>query len=286
MTIIGLIGAGRLGTSLALALEGAGYPTSRVSSANPAAAEELAVRLGGGATSVSAEEIARDCELVFLTVPDSVVRELADSLPWRTGSDVVHCSGALGLGALDAAARAGGRRGCLHPLQAFPDRFADVARFEGIVCGVEADGALATLLGELARGFGAQVIRLEGVDRARYHAAAVFASNYLVALHAAAARSFALAGLPPEIARTALWPLTLGTAQRIAELPLERALTGPVSRGDTATVAQQLAALAVEPELRALYVQLGALLLQLPIALDGTRRDELTKLLDPRREKP
>jgi predicted short-subunit dehydrogenase-like oxidoreductase (DUF2520 family) len=280
MTSIGLIGAGRLGSSLALALARAGHPISLVYSPNHERAEELAARLGTSLAIASGQELALRSELVFLTVPDGAVRAVADALPWRAGQSVVHCSGALGLSALDAVQRAGGLRGCLHPLQTFPSRFVDAAAFHAIACGVEADGALTGELEGFVRQLGAQVVRLEGVDRVRYHAAAVFASNYVLALHVAAQRCFTLAGLSEPLARTALGPLTLGAARRLAQLPLEQALTGPLARGDTETIARQLESLSVEPELRALYAGLGALLLQLPLALEPAQRAELLTLLD------
>jgi predicted short-subunit dehydrogenase-like oxidoreductase (DUF2520 family) len=167
----------------------------------------------------------------------------------------------------------------LHPLQAFPERFGDPARFSGIVCGVEADGALGARLEGYVRALGASVLRLEGVDRARYHAAAVLASNYVVALHAAAAQAFALAGLPAALARTALAPLTQGALDGVQRLTLENALTGPVARGDVATIARHLAALAAAPELCELYRRLGAALLSLPLALSAERKTALHALL-------
>ena len=85
---------------------------------------------------------------------------------------------------------------------------------------------------EACTALGASPLDLSGVDRARYHAAAVLASNYVIALHEAAARAFELAGLPRKAARGALAPLTLGAANALAGLPLEQALTGPLARGD------------------------------------------------------
>jgi predicted short-subunit dehydrogenase-like oxidoreductase (DUF2520 family) len=216
---------------------------------------------------------------VWLAVPDAAIPVVAQALSWTTGQRVVHASGALGLDVLDPVRSAGGLRGCLHPLQTFPERFADPLRFRGIVCGIEADGVLGAELAQLSAELGASALRLEGVDRARYHAAAVFASNYLVALHAAAAQAWALAGLPPELARGALAPLTLAAAESVQRLPLEAALTGPLARGDLDTLAAHTRALEQAPELRELYRRLGAALLELPLSLTEAQRTALAALL-------
>jgi predicted short-subunit dehydrogenase-like oxidoreductase (DUF2520 family) len=279
MLTLGIVGAGRLGSSLALALEHAGYPITSVHSASAASAEALSQRLPGSHVA-SAAELAARCELVFITLSDSAIAACADELPWRAGQQVVHCSGGLGLGALDPVTRAGALRGCLHPLQSFPERFGDPGRWSGIVCGIDADDPLGALLERHAHALGADVVRLERIDRARYHAAAVFASNYLVALQAAATEAWTSAGLPPALARSALGPLCLGTAERLARLSLEDALTGPLARGDTQTIAHHLRALSTTPELRALYVQLGRWLLKLPLQLPGAQRGELESLFE------
>jgi predicted short-subunit dehydrogenase-like oxidoreductase (DUF2520 family) len=279
MPTLGIMGAGRLGSSLALALQHAGHPITSVHSANQADAEALCLQLAGSSVA-SASDLAARCELVFMTLPDSAIAECADALPWHAGQQVVHCSGALDLSVLDAARRAGALRGCLHPLQSFPERFGDPGRWSGIVCGIEADDPLGTLLERHARALGADVVRLEGIDRARYHAAAVFASNYMVALHAAASEAWAAAGLPPALARRALGPLGAGTAERLLGLSLEDALTGPLARGDTQTIARHLRALSTLPELRALYVHLGHWLLKLALPLSGAQRSELDALFE------
>jgi predicted short-subunit dehydrogenase-like oxidoreductase (DUF2520 family) len=279
MPTLGILGAGRLGSSLALALEHAGHPITSVHSANQADAEALCRRLPGSQLA-SATELAERCDLVFMTVPDAAIATCADTIPWRAGQHVVHCSGALELSVLDAAGRAGALRGCLHPLQSFPERFGDPERWSGIVCGIEADEPLGAILERHAQALGADVVRLEGIDRARYHAAAVFASNYLVALHAAANEAWAAAGLPRALARRALGPLGIGTAERLARLSLEDALTGPLARGDTQTIAHHLRALATTPELRALYVQLARWLLKLALPLPDAQRSELETLFE------
>ena len=278
---IGIIGAGRLGASLAVALEAAGYRVAAVASRSPDSARALAAQLAGGARTLPPAELAGSCDLVFLTVPNGEIAALAGALPWRRGGAVVHSSGAAGLDVLAPAVEAGALVGCLHPLQSFSSRAGDPERFRGIVCGVEAAEPLCSLLERIAADLGAAVVRLEEVDRARYHAAAVFASNYVVALAAAARRAWELAGLPPEQARSALAPLMLGAAANLGERPLADALTGPVARGDVATVERHLAALDGDPELRALYRRLGAELLRLDLRHAPEAAARLRALFEP-----
>ncbi len=249
---IGIVGAGRLGTALAVALSAAGAP----------------VLVGSRREVGTVERVIETCGLVFLTVPDREIAGVAAAQPWRAGQAVVHCSGALGLDVLEAATARGAVPGGLHPLQTFPagaSSTSAVTLFQGIVCGVEAPEPLGGRLEALVERLGARSVRLEGVDRARYHAAAVLVSNHVVALMAAATRAWMSAGLPVETSRDACAPLLLAAAQNVQTLPLERALTGPVARGDTETVARHLEALAGEPDLAALYRALTRELLALDL---------------------
>ena len=265
---IALVGAGRLGASLALALVGRGYRVTAVASRDPEAATRLAGRIDRAQTPALADLPAAS-DLVFLTVPDREIAALARSIEWQTGQGVVHCSGALGLDVLASAREAGGLVGCFHPIQSFPDRDGTPGRFAGITAGVEARPPLDATLEAIAGDLGARAVRLEGVDRALYHAAGVLASNDVVALAAAAARAWRLAGLPPDGAHAALAPLLVGTAGSVGGLPpgasLPEALTGPIARGDVETVERHLRALTADADLLELYRRLGAELLRLDL---------------------
>ncbi|MDH5672001.1 MAG: DUF2520 domain-containing protein [Myxococcales bacterium] len=275
----GIVGAGRLGSTLALALaERGGLRLRAVSTGDRETARSLTRELPG-LELYSPEELVRRCRWVFLTAPDDRLAELAAALPFGPDQRVIHCSGALGLDVLSAARAAGAEVGCLHPLQTFPNRCGEPERFDTISCGVEAPEPLGRELTQLAERLGARVLRLEGVDRSAYHAAAVLASNYVVALHAAAAEAFELAGLPGEQARQAMAPLTRAAAAAIEAQPLPLALTGPIARGDSQTVARQLSALAERPQLRELYRRLGRALLSLPLPHDETTRATLAAVL-------
>jgi len=277
---IGMVGAGRVAWSLAPALARAGYDVTAIGTRDPTIAQDLAAACGPGTRGTTPEGVLDAADVVFLAVPDGAVAALCGALPWQARHGAVHCSGALGLDPLEPATTAGARAGCLHPLQSFPARRPEPERFRGIACGIEGTGGLGDLLARMANDLGAHAIRLEGVDRAAYHAAAVFASNDVVALMAAARRAWALAGLPPETAREALAPLLGAVAANLARLEPEAALTGPIARGDLATVEAHLAALAALPDLQALYRSLARELLRIAPNLDAATVEAFHRRLD------
>ncbi len=277
---IGIIGTGRLAASLGAALVVAGRNVRTLAGREMVRTEALAALFGPNVEpSTSPERAVATCDLVFLAVPDGAIVRASAGLQWEPRHAVVHCSGALGLEVLAAVANAGGMVGCFHPLQSFPSRLPEPERFRGIFCGIEGAEPLGALLEEIAREAGARTVRLEGVDRALYHASAVFMSNYVVALGMAAQQAWTMAGLPSEAARQALAPLLLSASANVARLPLAEALTGPVARGDVATVERHLAALAAEPRLAELYRRLSAELLDLPLGHDTEVDERLRRVL-------
>lgn len=193
----------------------------------------LAARLEEGGV-----ELREDGELVLLCVPDSAIREVAARLapgPW-----VAHVSGATPLAALDPHER----RFALHPLQTFT-RGRGPEQLDGAWAAVTAESDEAWELGSgLARVLGLEPFALADADKPLYHAGAVVASNYLVTLHEAAAGLVSAAGAPPE----ALEPLMRRTIENGFEL------TGPIERGDWATVeAHREAIREARPDLEPLY---------------------------------
>ena len=231
---IGVVGAGRLGTTLASALRQAGHQVE-----GPA---------GRGGTAAG--------EIVILCVPDAEIPAAAAAVA-GTADLVGHTSGATPLAALAAA---GGAAFGLHPLQTFPSpvEAEALARFAGVGCAVagSTEAALATA-DELARSLGMRPFAIDDAGRAAYHAAASMASNFLVTLQAAAERLAAGAGLEPAEARELLAPLVRTTVENWASRGPEEALTGLVARGDRQTVAAQRQAVAdTAPELLALFDEL------------------------------
>lgn len=232
-----VVGSGRAGTAIARAAAAAGIEVAL-------AGRDDAARLASGA------------EVVLLCVPDEAI---ADACSTVAGADpapagVGHVSGAGRLDLLEPAARAGATTFSLHPLQTIPDGDTDLRGAPCAVAGSD-EGALATA-GDLARALGMAPFEVPDDGRAVYHAAACIASNFLVALEESAAALLAQAGVDDP--REALTPLVLRTAANWADRGAE-ALTGPIARGDEATVARHLEALRERaPELVPLYEALAA----------------------------
>jgi predicted short-subunit dehydrogenase-like oxidoreductase (DUF2520 family) len=230
---VGVVGAGRLGTALTGALREAGIAVD-----GPA---------GRG-------EVPRDCDAIVLCVPDAEI-EAAAATVVGSAPLVGHTSGATPLSAL---APAGAAAFGLHPLQTFAPDASGLDAFAGAGCAIAGSTAEAlAFAADLAHTLGMTPFEIDDEGRAAYHAAASVASNFLVTLQAAAERIAAGAGLEPDEARRLLVPLLRRTVDNVAELGPERALTGPVARGDEATVAAQRRAVAeAAPELLDLFDEL------------------------------
>lgn len=178
-------------------------------------------------------------DAVILCVPDAEIPAAAASVA-GTSRFVGHTSGAT---PLEAVAPAGATAFGLHPLQTFAGGDGR-QRFQGAGCAVAGEtGAALALATGLARSLGMRPFPIADADRAAYHAAASIASNFLVTLEAAAEDAAAAAGLERGEARGLLAPLVRATVENWASLGPERALTGPVARGDEATVQRQRQAL-------------------------------------------
>jgi predicted short-subunit dehydrogenase-like oxidoreductase (DUF2520 family) len=241
---IGFIGAGRLGCALALAMQQAGMRIVAVASARAESAGRMAALLTR-CEAVSPQQVADECDLVFVTTPDAAIEPTVAALTWRAGMGVVHCSGATEVSALSRAREAGAATGGLHPMQTFgadPDAAARSLRACTVTIEAE-DSALDRRLVAIAERLGCAVNRLPPGMRARYHAAAGYGSQFINALLAEAAQVWASWGASEADAVRALLPLARGTLDAIESAGIARGTPGPVSRGDASTVAKHMAAM-------------------------------------------
>jgi predicted short-subunit dehydrogenase-like oxidoreductase (DUF2520 family) len=156
---------------------------------------------------------------------------------------VFHCSGALSSAALQAAARQGALTASVHPVRSFADPERVARDFAGTWCGVEGDARALALLAPALNTIGARAVPIDANAKTVYHAASVFASNYLVTVLDTALRAYQAAGIPEEVARELARPLAAETLDNVFRLGARAALSGPIARGDFATVARQQAAL-------------------------------------------
>jgi predicted short-subunit dehydrogenase-like oxidoreductase (DUF2520 family) len=253
--IIGIVGAGAVGTALGVALSRAGWPIHAVASRDPARRERFRSLVEVTRVFADPEPILDEVELVILAVPDDVVAEVAGSLRLYSGQAMVHTSGALGAEVLAPAMAAGTQVGAFHPLVAFADTERAVAALHGATVAIEGDDQLAAMLADMAEAIGARPVRLAPGTKAAYHAAAVLAAGGFVALLDAIAELGRVAGLDEAGALAIYGPLIEGTLGNARALGIRAALTGPMTRGDVGTLRSHLAALRTHaPGVLPLYV--------------------------------
>jgi predicted short-subunit dehydrogenase-like oxidoreductase (DUF2520 family) len=253
---IAIVGAGTAGTAVALRWIGAGHTVTAV--AGRAATPARAARWLPGIPVVDVVDAPAGAELVVLAVPDDALPGVATLLADRLepGAWVLHLSGARGLDVLEVVARTGAGVLALHPLQTFADVASAIDALSGAAIAVTARTDDGFALGDrLGRDLGGRPFRLADEHRALYHAAAVFASNYLVAVSGAAVELFETAGVPD--ARSAMRPLQVATLDNVHRVGPHDALTGPAVRGDAGTIERNLAAVSgAAPALVPAYVTL------------------------------
>ena len=271
---IGFIGSGRLGKALAWHCTGRGLRVVAAASRQRAHAHELAAR-APRCVATEAQEVADNCDLVFVTTPDAAIRPTAEALHWRAGSSVVHCSGATEVSELTRAAACGAFIGGFHPLQTFGDPEAAAQSLPGCTITIEASEPLDAILVALAERLGCTVNRLPPGARPLYHAAAGYTSQFINALLREAAAMWHSWGASEAAAVQALAPMVLGTIASIGRVGLAQGMPGPVSRGDIASVRKHVQALETfDPDSLGLYRALCERTVRL--ALEGQRIDTAT----------
>ena len=268
---VALVGPGRLGTLVAHGLAAAGVRLERVAGGSDAARAALRSAIAG-LREVPVADVATGMDLVVLAVPDRAVADVVDLLVRSDavgeGQGIVHLSGALGLAPLRRAALAGAWTAACHPAATAPAGATDPGLLRGAVWAVTASPTGREPAHRLVERLGGDPVDVEEGARPRYHAALAVASNAVGAAVVSARRLLAVAGL--EQPDRVLGPL----ARASLEAALRggaAALTGPVVRGDVATVRSHLDAIGPDaPELAAAYRALmRAVLVSVRPALDA-----------------
>lgn len=281
-----VLGAGKVGTAFASLLHDAGLEIAAVTTLHAETAEAAADLLGArvGADNASAAAIG---DIVLVTTTDdaigTVAAEVAAARGFRPGQLVFHTSGALPLSVLAPAAVAGALIGCLHPMQSFATGKDAAHLLRGSVMGMTAGSPpdARDLLEAIVAVLGGHAVEVADADKALYHAAAVTASNYLVAVEDAAVRLLMRAGFDEPSAARALRPLMTGTADNVARLGTTDALTGPIVRGDVATVRSHVVALSTLPgDELAFYRTLGLQTLEIAIRRGTLAAEQVAALTE------
>ncbi|MEX2394653.1 MAG: DUF2520 domain-containing protein [Actinomycetota bacterium] len=239
---VSIVGAGRVGGAIGVALSKAGYEVTAAWSRSRAGRQRVHRFLD--VPVLDPAECAAAAEVTFVAVPDDAIAEIAEQLApgIHERSFVVHTSGGTSITALDAAKRAGARTGSLHPLQTIPDPARGVEALEGAAVAVTAhEPADVNALMRLARAWGGKPFILDDESKGVYHAAAVFASNYVTSSLWAASTLLTRAGIrnPGPL----LGPLVRASIENVLAHGGRKAITGPVARGDKETVKRHIAAL-------------------------------------------
>ena len=277
---VGVVGAGRVGTALAVALGRAGHEVSAVSAVSDASVRRIEQRLPGVAIRHPPEVVA-SADLVLMTVPDDVLPGLVAGLA-ATGAAVegrliAHASGRHGLGVLDPVVRAGALPLALHPVMTFTGRPDDIDRLAGISFGVTAPDPLRPVAEALVVEMGGEPVFIAEEQRDLYHAALASGANYLVTLVVQASDLLRDAGVThPARMLGPLLSAALDNALRLGDA----ALTGPVARGDADTVASHVNALRADaPEALPAYLALARLTADRAVAAGTLSAPDAQRLL-------
>ncbi len=241
---IGFVGAGRVACALGVAFSRAGWPVTAVATRDLAHADRFVGLVAGARAVHTAASITEEADLVFVTVPDDAIADVAAELRLYAGQAAVHTSGALDSGVLGPARAAGTQTGSFHPMVAFAEQEAALAALPDATIALEGDDELVALLGQLARDIEAQPVLLPPTGKAAYHAAAVLAGGGVLGLLDGVAEVARGAGLDEAGALAIYLPLMRQALSNAERMGITDALTGPFVRGDVGTVRDHLAVLA------------------------------------------
>ncbi|MET3961442.1 putative short-subunit dehydrogenase-like oxidoreductase (DUF2520 family) [Marmoricola sp. OAE513] len=258
MTRIGVVGAGRVGAVLAAALRAAGHEIVSVAGSSTASLDRAATLLPGVPVE-KPTDVAKNCDLLLLTVPDDMLENVVTTLVGagaiREGQYVCHTSGRHGLAVLDAASAIGARPLAMHPAMTFTGTEVDLDRLAGCVFGVTTEGSGRAFAESLVRDLGGIPMWVAEDKRTLYHAGLAHGANHLVTLVSQAMELLAASGADDPAAT--LRPL-LNAALDNALNSGDAALTGPIVRGDVNTVRAHLADIAATaPATIPSYVELA-----------------------------
>lgn len=265
---IGIAGTGRTGCSLALALAAGGAEIPSVYSRKPEAVAGIFTGTGIECEG-DIRGLVEKSDLIFLTVPDSEITPFSTQIVGLCGSSItgkifLHCSGALTSAALKGFEDLGAVTGSLHPIQTFPDRETSWKAMYGIYFGFEGSDRAIPAARETVEILNGEMLLIRPEAKPLYHAAACILSNYMAALSYTAGELLERAGISRDIGMKAFGPLLKNTVDNITAIGSVKALTGPISRGDTATILGHLAAIGADDRDTAeLYRVLGRLTVQL-----------------------
>ncbi|MCI9078770.1 MAG: DUF2520 domain-containing protein [Lachnospiraceae bacterium] len=260
--VIGFIGAGRTGCTLGKYLNGyatvAGYYSRTWQSADDAAT------FTQSRAFCDLETLVNNCDTIFITTPDGVISEVWECLKHYNIKDkiVCHFSGSLSSGIFSNAGSTGASCCSVHPMYAFSSKYKSYLQFNTACLSVEGQERAVQEMKKLFEMLHHKVFIINPCDKAKYHAAAVFASNYVTGVLHIALHLLKECGFNESDAMELLAPVTLNNINSVLENGTVRALTGPVERGDISTVKRHFSILKNE-DINNIYKNLGKVLVSI-----------------------
>jgi predicted short-subunit dehydrogenase-like oxidoreductase (DUF2520 family) len=255
-----IIGTGMVGTAIGFLLKKAGYKVISICDKSSAAAQR-ALPYTGGKFFQNPLEAVQKADCILITTPDDTIlracREIA-LFPAIKGKFVFHMSGAGGMDILTPAKEAGASVASIHPLQSFSSIDQAIQNIPGSYFGVTADKNTLPYAKNIIRRLGGIPLVISDDQKPLYHAAACFASNYLVTLINVVESIYQAIGLNQKDAKKAFLPLIYGSLKNIENSCSVSSLTGPIARGDSGTIKKHVIAIKKNlPQYSSLYSSLG-----------------------------
>ncbi|MCP4296977.1 MAG: DUF2520 domain-containing protein [Proteobacteria bacterium] len=283
---INIVGCGRLGTVLGRLLVKSHCCSIKGVLNRTLQSSINAVGMLGQGNSYESVESLEPADITLIASPDRQLESLATELvscgKLEEGSLLFHCSGSLSSQIFRVAERTGVLTASIHPNWSFSDPSMELKGFEGIWCGLEGGREACDILEGIFQRIGARVFHLKSSKKVLYHAASVIACNYLNTLLELADQLYRKSGIPHDEALHLMEPLVRGTLDNFFEKGAIASLTGPISRGDDATLELHLKELeSLDPDLVNLYKVMGLKTVDLT-AKGGNHPMDVIKLMRER----
>lgn len=254
-----IIGAGRLGKNIALALSTTGLISSfSVCNQSKLSTQKACLQIGFGFAVAKIERLPQ-AEITWICCNDdaisTVVELLAQSTSLKPGSFIIHCSGVLNSTVLYPLRKQGCFVASFHPLKAFKSNYLEPGAFKDVDCVLEGDSAVCDWLKSSFTSIGAHLIAIKAEAKTAYHTAACMASNYLITLASCSEELFLKAGINSEHSRRMIVNLMQGNLNNLQETEcIAESLTGPLARGDLKTISLHLNSIE-NPDIKHLYLR-------------------------------
>ncbi len=218
-------------------------------------------------------------DIYLITTPDNAIEKtfnaITNHLKPTKDTIFIHCSGAKPATIMTSTSF-NNLAMCIHPIRSFSKADISADSLAGTYCGIDGDTAAIKLLTPFLKQIEAIPFSVDSNNKAIYHAASVFACNYLTSLLEIALKSYEKAGIPQEVAKNIMQPLINGTVENIINTSTHEALTGPIARGDHEVVNDQLAKLANwDKDIAELYINLGKITVELSNKKGAAKKSDL-----------